>query len=180
MDARVAAVDSGREQSKGINLGTMFGIDRMGCEECSLITGPAAFFVDLLYKLNKKASPTMLDKLFKRREDLKYLQLSCANTKALKNTGKVGFKPFDANNNVMGVLQPQNTGLEVYRSIVQPIVSPMHVFPYNQGVESMRAILQGLGGSKSKLLSMFQSWYRITNESGPVSQVSEFLVVNLL
>ncbi|THC93212.1 hypothetical protein EYZ11_007317 [Aspergillus tanneri] len=65
MDARVAAVDSGREQSKGINL------------------GPAAFFVDLLYKLNKKASPTMLDKLFKRREDLKYLQLSCANTKVL-------------------------------------------------------------------------------------------------
>ncbi|KAL4794803.1 hypothetical protein BDV19DRAFT_389939 [Aspergillus venezuelensis] len=74
-----------------INLGTTFGVDSMGCEECASITSPAAFFVDLLETLsdipaesksqNVDEKRSLLEVLFMRRADLGDLELSCANTK---------------------------------------------------------------------------------------------------
>ncbi|KAI1112288.1 hypothetical protein F5Y14DRAFT_453113 [Nemania sp. NC0429] len=61
------------------------------CAECSSVTSPGAYFVDLLRQLSlrasdptqKSSSSTLLQELFKRRPDLGDLRLSCANTKTL-------------------------------------------------------------------------------------------------
>ncbi|KAJ8130432.1 hypothetical protein O1611_g3199 [Lasiodiplodia mahajangana] len=78
--------------TKLVNVPDLFpDLDQIAdCPECSSITSPAAYFVDLLHQLNKRhadpsktSSPTLLDELFKRRPDLGDLKLSCANTKVL-------------------------------------------------------------------------------------------------
>ncbi|KAI0435137.1 hypothetical protein F5Y09DRAFT_327808 [Xylaria sp. FL1042] len=73
------------------NLSNLFqDLDQIvDCPECSSVTSPSAYFVDLLHQLGMKAadpsksSPTLLEELFKRRPDLGDLKLSCANTKVL-------------------------------------------------------------------------------------------------
>ncbi|THC89769.1 hypothetical protein EYZ11_010777 [Aspergillus tanneri] len=136
-----AAAPLGSELSNGIeiNLSAMFNMDSMGCEECASITGPAAFFVDLLHKLggipNDKDRKTLLDKLFERRADLGNLELSCANTKALVPyvdlvnevlesvvwhlavEGKPFIPPFDADDQETSescLMQPRSTNVQVY------------------------------------------------------------------
>lgn len=73
------------------NLSILFkDLDQTGdCSECSSVTSPSAYFVDLLHQLSMRAadpsktSPTLLEELFKRRPDLGNLKLPCANTKVL-------------------------------------------------------------------------------------------------
>ncbi|KAA8892864.1 hypothetical protein FN846DRAFT_1008681 [Sphaerosporella brunnea] len=81
-----AAAAGGSTESDVVNLSTMFDMESMDCEDCSSFTSPAAYFVDLLRTLwNCKISSevSLLDKLLDRRPDLKFVQLSCANTEIL-------------------------------------------------------------------------------------------------
>ncbi|KAF7586481.1 hypothetical protein BBP40_008806 [Aspergillus hancockii] len=203
MDVSLAAIeplgDSTDDQE--INLTTMFGMASMGCEDCASVTGPAAFFVDLLYTLkqistapdNSKAD-TLLDRLLERRADLENLELSCANTNVLVpyvdlvnevlesvicNINYVThIQPFNAkegDTSDRNLVQPWNTNFEIYKTIVQPVVSPMHVFPYNQAIQSIRAYLTALGVSRFELLSNFQSPYSITDNPDLVPQVRDVL-----
>ena len=74
-----------------VTYSNMFGdINVNVCEDCSSVTGPAAYFVDLLRMLKNApvnpqapSSGTLLDKLLARRPDLRQLQLSCANVNTL-------------------------------------------------------------------------------------------------
>src|SRR5439155_5526417 len=62
----------------------LFGsLDYCECEDCRSIYSPSAYFVDLLQFLNKTdnyVGTSPKEMLFKRRPDLKALQLSCANS----------------------------------------------------------------------------------------------------
>ncbi len=57
--------------------------DLCECEHCRSVLGPAAYFADLLMFLKdrkaKNPANTVKDILFKRRPDLGYLELNCAN-----------------------------------------------------------------------------------------------------
>ncbi|THC93211.1 hypothetical protein EYZ11_007316 [Aspergillus tanneri] len=209
MDVSLAAVaatpSSGpQDEREEINLSTMFGVDSMGCEECASITGPAAFFVDLLNKLGHTPTTagrnaqgvTLLDKLFERRADLGDLQLSCANTKVLvpyvdlvnevlesvvwnlQDQKEPRIKPVDADENdtsESSLMQPRNTNFQVYSKILQPLVSPLHSFPYNQAIHSGRAYLTALGASGCRLLSTFRSPYAIASDDKNINAVGEAL-----
>ncbi|KAF5128297.1 hypothetical protein E5D57_009233 [Metarhizium anisopliae] len=69
----------------------IFGDVTIGaCDDCSSVSSPAAYFVDLLRMLKntpsdatKTDSPSLLDKMATRRPDLLTLQLSCVNTNVL-------------------------------------------------------------------------------------------------
>lgn len=84
---------SGQED---INFDTMFGLDSVSCTDCMSLTGPAAFYVDLLHTLDGMDITTnessdlsldepesLLDKLLERRPDLGKLELSCSNSDVL-------------------------------------------------------------------------------------------------
>ena len=74
-----------------ISYSNLFGDIVIGsCDDCASVTGPAAYFVDLLRMLKNAPSnpsnlqsPSLLDKLLSRRPDLKRLELSCSNTNVL-------------------------------------------------------------------------------------------------
>ncbi|KAE8384305.1 hypothetical protein BDV23DRAFT_189345 [Aspergillus alliaceus] len=203
MDVSLAAIDPPRDSTDEINLTTMFGMASMGCEDCASVTGPAAFFVDLLYalKLKQTSTPpynastdTLLDRLLKRRADLEYLELSCANTNVLVpyvdlvnevlesvicNINDVTqIRPCNANEEDTtdrNLVQPWNINFKVYKTIIQPVVSPMHVFPYNQAIQSIRSYLTALGVSRFELLSNFHSPYSITAKQDMVPHVRDVL-----
>src|SRR5262245_41994454 len=66
---------------------TLFGgLDFCACEDCASAHGPAAYFVDMLHFLSKRAqsetepSKSVKDALFERRPDLGDIELSCENT----------------------------------------------------------------------------------------------------
>src|SRR5207248_3715672 len=80
-----------------IDLETLFGnMDYCDCDDCTSVTSPAAYFVELLSFLrNNNMNPktpwskwtgiedfrfSPLDYLFRRRPDLAFLELTCANT----------------------------------------------------------------------------------------------------
>ncbi|KAI0410904.1 hypothetical protein F5X98DRAFT_381291 [Xylaria grammica] len=182
-----AAFSKGPDQqpplASDINFTAMFGLETMGCDECGSATGPSAYFVDLLQALKGIQLPdgsTLLDKLFSRRPDLGNLQLSCANTEVLipyidlvnemmesvlwhlSQGGEANVAPdaFDMDENSSSgecVAQPSNVDFRVYSEIIQPMVYPMHVFPYNQATTSTRAFFRALGSSLYQYLSTFCS-----------------------
>ncbi|KAI9766290.1 MAG: hypothetical protein M1839_004995, partial [Geoglossum umbratile] len=75
-------------QRAHIDYTTLFGDIHSGCcDDCASVTGPAAYFVDLLRMLKfthidptNKQSPSLLDRLLAKRPDLQNLELSCPNT----------------------------------------------------------------------------------------------------
>ncbi|RDW68823.1 uncharacterized protein DSM5745_08583 [Aspergillus mulundensis] len=147
----------------------------------------------------KASDSSLLDELLKRRADLSQLQLSCANTNVLvpyvdlvnevlesavwnieKGTDhQPQVPPIDAEEDDKDedyLLQPHNTNFSVYSDIVQDCIVPVHVFPYNQAIHSIRSYLTALGTSRLKLLSVFQSPFPITKDAKLVPLVQEALV----
>lgn len=85
---------------QNINLAALFGdMDTNPCDDCSSVTSPAAYFVEILEYLRSNnleagninqggvnvtgITGTVLEHLFARRPDLGDLQLSCPNTNAV-------------------------------------------------------------------------------------------------
>ncbi|KAA8644127.1 uncharacterized protein ATNIH1004_008325 [Aspergillus tanneri] len=197
-DVRLAAVDAASDDdgppderpplADVINMTELFGLQSMGCIECASVTGPAAYFVDLLQKLGAirlgtTGNETLRSKLFERRPDLADLELSCANTKVLIPyidlvnevlesvlwNAKQGRRPKiqafnmgEHSSSEAYIAQPQNTNLKVYQEIVQPMIYPMHVFPYNQATHATRACLTALGISRIQLMRTLRAPRRIS------------------
>lgn len=177
-----------------INLSAMFKLENMGCADCASITGPAAYYVDLLQTVAGIKLPpsqtSLLEKLFERRPDLGDLQLSCANTKILipyidlvnevlesvlwylkKGSDQI-IPPFDMDDYDTCdsvITQPRHVNYAVYSDIVQKMVYPMTTSPYNLGTDSTRAYLSALGSSRYGLLSTFQSPYVVVDPTGALS-----------
>ncbi|KAK5992853.1 Toxin subunit YenA2-like protein [Cladobotryum mycophilum] len=167
-----------------INFTAMFGLESMGCEDCASVTGPAAYFVDLLQTLKSiklrdpslppgsptpPDSPTLLDKLFARRPDMGNLQLSCSNTNVL-------IPYIDLVNEVLDIIaQPRHINYPVYSDFVQKKVYPMDRFPYNHAIDSIRAYLTALGSSRYQFLSSLQSINLVTDNVEHSSQAQEVL-----
>jgi len=62
------------------DLRTMFGsLEQCDCEECQTVYSPAAYLVDILHFLEKRA-PDVFQELKRRRGDLLDIELSCNNT----------------------------------------------------------------------------------------------------
>ncbi|KAL7928800.1 hypothetical protein V8C35DRAFT_317064 [Trichoderma chlorosporum] len=182
-----------------INLSAMFKLENMGCADCASITGPAAYYVDLLQTVAGIKLPdqtSLLEKLFKRRPDLGDLQLSCSNTKILipyidlvnevlesvlwylKQGGDQIIPPFDMDDYDTCdsvITQPRHVNYTVYSDIVQKMVYPMTTSPYNLGTDSTRAYLSALGSSRNGLLSTFQSPYVVVDPTGPLSDAQPVL-----
>ncbi|KAI1171626.1 hypothetical protein F4777DRAFT_591097 [Nemania sp. FL0916] len=161
------------------------------CAECSAITSPAAYFVDLLHQLSmrrintEQTSPSLLQELFKRRPDLGDLKLSCANTKglvpcidlaneALESVASNGsaivknaYNMDDGQENLDEdtCADADNTNFEVYRKLIQPLVFPLTVFPYNQATDSVRIYFNALGSSRHELLTVFRAPYRLVTST---------------
>lgn len=183
-----------------INLSAMFKLENMGCADCASITGPAAYYVDLLQTVAGIKLPpnqtSLLEKLFERRPDLGDLQLSCANTKILipyidlvnevlesvlwylKKGGDQIIPPFDMDDYDTCdsvITQPRHVNYTVYSDIVQKMVYPMTTAPYNLGTDSTRAYLSALGSSRYGLLSTFQSPYVVVDPTGSLSDAQPVL-----
>lgn len=66
------------------NWRNLFGsLDLCACQHCQSVYSPAAYFVDLLHVLLGQNNGAARKKLFSRRPDLKYTQLSCEHTENL-------------------------------------------------------------------------------------------------
>jgi hypothetical protein len=171
-----------------INLSTLFKdiIQSTECSDCASITGPAAYYVDILQQLQSwqtdpltSGSPSLLDKLFERRPDLGDLQLSCANTNVLipyidlvnealesvvASKSPVITKTYnmgDSDNSDDCIAEPQNVSYDVYQKAIQPMVFPLATFPYNQAIDSVRSYLEALGSSRHGILTALRSEYRV-------------------
>lgn len=171
-----------------INFSTLFKdtLQTTECADCSSVTSPAAYYVELLQILKKwptnpadTTSPSLLDKLFLRRPDLGDLQLSCANTNILipyidlvnealesvaTNASAVITQPYNMDETDTSddcLAEPQHVSFDVYRNVIQPLVFPMALFPYNQAIDSVRAYLVALGSSRYKLLTALRSEQRL-------------------
>lgn len=106
IDGRDSTVKDRMEKAKefageslgDINLDVMFGgMDLEACDDCSSVTSPAAYLVELLeYLRNNNLQPdvsyapgrrdvngTILEKLLERRPDIGDLQLTCTNTQTV-------------------------------------------------------------------------------------------------
>jgi hypothetical protein len=201
LSARSTAVSGGNDQEPSLapdlNFTAMFGMESMGCEECGSATGPCAYFVDFLQALKGIKVPdgsTLLDKLLARRPDLGNLQLSCANTEVLipyidlvnemlesvlwhlsqvgtTDPGPDAFNMDDNSTSEECIAQPRNVDFLVYSKIIQPMVYPMPVFPYNQAINSTRAFLQALGSSRFHYLSMLRSVHLISSSTSMAQDV---------
>ncbi|KAL3439972.1 hypothetical protein BJX65DRAFT_315247 [Aspergillus insuetus] len=186
-DVRLAAID-GPQVSPKTRVSSVLDTVSMGCGDCASITSPAAFFVDLLRTLNSLGveSRTLLHELLDRRPDLLKLQLSCANTDvvipyidlvnevleavawSLKGDGTVPqFPPFNMDDRDQGdsyLIQPRNVNYDVYEQLVEPLVFPLTVFPYNQATHSIRAHLAALGTTRLDVLTDFRAPYSISSD----------------
>lgn len=190
------SIDSGPKQL--IRYTNMFGdINVNACDDCSSVTGPAAYFVDLLRMLKNAlsnpqstGSPTLLDKLFARRPDLRNLQLSCANVNTLLpyidlvneimesfiqnlasagSSGAVAIQTYNVDDQEESknlIVQPQEINYNVYRQQIASQVFPPNVFPYSQAIDTMRSYLNAFGSSRYEFLSIFASKYRLNADGG--------------
>ncbi|KAK0727684.1 hypothetical protein B0T26DRAFT_638013 [Lasiosphaeria miniovina] len=168
------------------------------CAECSSVTSPAAYYVDLLNQLSKRPAqvtsetPTLLDKLFERRPDLGDLVLSCVNTTSLiplVDLANEALESIVAHSaaQVSDVYSsaeevddsssksPENIKLAVYEHFIQPMVFPLGVFPYNLGVDWVRLYLAALGSSRNELLTIFRAPYRLL----PASKAQDSRVLQM-
>lgn len=126
---------------------------------------------------------TMYDQLAARRPDLTGLKLSCANTNTpikyidLVNEILESFITLTLNKNITNAVKiktydqdavdgcsgpktaspvPQNVNMDVYTTLAKTMVAPMHTFPYNHGVDTVRTLLAGKGLSFSELLDVMK------------------------
>ena len=187
--------------SQLINYANMFGDANFNvCADCSSVTGPSAYFVDLLRMLKNcpsdpilgninSSNPSLLERLFARRPDLRTLHLSCANVNVLipyvdlaneimesfiqnlATAGSAANIPIQAYNmsnqdtTAQCLAQPKQTNYTVYRHQVGTRVFPLDVFPYNQAVDTQRCYLEALGSSKYEVMSIFNSKYRLQSDA---------------
>ena len=190
------SIDSGSKQL--IRYTNMFGdINVNACDDCSSVTGPAAYFVDLLRMLKNAlsnpqsaGSPTLLDKLFARRPDLRNLQLSCANVNTLLpyidlvneimesfvqnlasagTSGTVAIQAYNVDDQDKSedlIVQPQAINYNVYRQQIASQVFPPNVFPYSQAIDTMRSYFNAFGSSRYEFLTVFASKYRLNADRG--------------
>ncbi|KAJ5093966.1 hypothetical protein N7456_009827 [Penicillium angulare] len=197
-DIRLAAIDGQNGNKKG-SLESVLDTVSMGCDDCSSVTGLPAFFVDLLHTLSGmdiSTARSLLDEVLERRPDLVKLQLSCANTNtlipyidlvnevlesiiwSLYEHDKSDIPPFNMDDNDVGdscLIQPRHVNYDVYLKLIQPMVFPLNVFPYNQAVHSVRAFLKALGSTRSQLLAQLQAPYSITTTDELRPKVQEVL-----
>ncbi|CAG1983717.1 unnamed protein product [Fusarium graminearum] len=176
---------------KNYNMSTIFDLQTSSCEECCSVTGPAAYFVDLLNFL--KASPctgagskfsTLFQALMHRRPDLQDLELSCANSKnmvpyiSIVNETLESFiaslsEHDDDDKYVATVLavneqeapgsysgSTQDTRLTAAKSL-DGVMSPLNVFPHNQGLQSIKTYLHSFGITGIEVLKTFRSEARL-------------------
>ncbi|KAI0454544.1 hypothetical protein F5B21DRAFT_524574 [Xylaria acuta] len=127
---------------------------------------------------------TMYDQLVARRPDLVGLKLSCANTNTpikyidLVNEVLESFITLTISRNIEAVKIktydqeraegcagaktaspiPQNVNMDVYINIAKTMVAPMHTFPYNHAVDTVRCLLAGKGLSRSELLDVMKPY----------------------
>ena len=181
------------------NLHDLFGsLDQCECDDCLSIYSPAAYFVDLLQFLrNNNLDPTSpippktdptnisntpLEMLFRRRPDLKCLELTCENTFTvlpyidLANEVMESFvvhlghytndkhDPKQATLDVFNVgdettsellAQPQHVNYQAY-CILKNAVYPF-TLPYHQPIDVARIWLPALGTSRYDLLDTFRT-----------------------
>ena len=182
-----------------IDLESMFGsLDYCECSDCCSVTSPAAYLVELFQflrnnNLNWDSSKwpnsgqqgydnTILARLFARRPDLQYLELTCANTNTilpyldLANEVMESFvvhrvsyekdthTPKQAIIEVYNVedetssellSEPQHTNYIAY-CILKDAVFPITGAPYHQAIDEARILLKYLGTSRYEVLSTFQ------------------------
>ncbi|KAL7931550.1 hypothetical protein V8C35DRAFT_329550 [Trichoderma chlorosporum] len=178
-----------KQTTHGVNLSTIFSMENMREDDGISVTSPAAFFVYLLDSLkkvtlaeSKGVKTTLQDKLFARRPDLKYLDLSLLNTKieipyidlvneileaiALEESKspRESLYPFNMRpeDDAKGAFsEPRHTRLIVYERYIQPMVFPMTVFPYNHATNSIRALLKACGVPLIQVLETFAAPERI-------------------
>jgi hypothetical protein len=196
---RIAAFDAAAAATNTpANLHDLFGsLDQCECDDCLSIYSPAAYFVDLLQFLrNNNTDPTstqppgsatdikdtVLEKLFRRRPDLKCLELTCENTFTvlpyidLANEVMESFvvhlgdyandthDPKQATLDVFNVgdetttellAQPQHVNYQAY-CILKNAVYPF-TLPYHQPIDVARIWLPALGTSRYELLDTFRT-----------------------
>ena len=182
--------------SQLINYTNMFGDANFNaCADCSSVTGPSAYFVDLLRMLKNccsdpalgpisSSNPSLLERLFARRPDLRTIQLSCANVNVLipyvdlaneimesfiQNLATaVPIQAYNMSNQdttEQSLARPKHTDYTVYSQQVGTRVFPLDIFPYNQAVDTQRCYLGALGSSKYEVMSTFNSKYRLQSDA---------------
>ncbi|KAK3385121.1 hypothetical protein B0H63DRAFT_510034 [Podospora didyma] len=170
-------------QADAINYGNVFNeIDAAQCDDGSSILSPSAYFVDLLQRLGKftvtsTVTPTpasgikiktMYDQLVARRPDLAGPKLSCANTNTpieyidLVNEVLESFITETIKHNsadavkIKAYNQDGDVNMAAYKAIAKDMVAPMHMFPYNHAVDTVRSLLAAKGASRSELLDVMK------------------------
>lgn len=187
--------------SQLINYANMFGDGNLNvCADCSSVTGPSAYFVDLLRVLKNcpsdpalgpitSSNPSLLERLFARRPDLRTLHLSCANVNVLipyvdlaneimesfvqnlvtaGSAGNIPIQAYNMSNQDTAeqcLARPKQTNYTVYSQQVGTRVFPLDIFPYNQAVDTQRCYLAALGSSKYEVMSIFTSKYRLQSDA---------------
>ncbi|KAF4437660.1 putative PA14 domain protein [Fusarium austroafricanum] len=127
---------------------------------------------------------TMYDQIVARRPDLIGLKLSCANTNtpikyidlinevlesfiALtidRKSEAVKIKTYDevtsgsCAGSKMASAVPQNVNMDAYKSIAKKMVAPMHTFPYNHAIDTVRCLLVSKGQSRAELLETMRPY----------------------
>lgn len=168
--------------------------DEVSCDDCTSVTSLSAYFVDLLRMLKNcfvdtAKTVSLLDLLLKRRSDLANLELSCSNTNTLLpyidlvNEILESFVAFvgvaTANEDVVldafnaeqfdtsddQIAQPHNIRTDIYQTSILPQVFPPNVFPFNQGVDSVRSYLGVLGTSRYDLMRTLRSEQRLASRN---------------
>ncbi|WKA60353.1 neuraminidase-like domain-containing protein [Planococcus shenhongbingii] len=156
------------------------------CEECSSVYSAAAYYVELLQYLRnnnldagsnnpipikpnaKDITGTPLEKLFNRRPDLGYLELTCKNTNTvlpyidLVNEvmeNYVAYKkprPFNVKDEESGELlaEPRHTEYQAYETLKGEVYP--FTLPYHQAMDSKRIYLRNLDTSRYELLRNFR------------------------
>ena len=183
-----------------INLTTLFkDMDTMETPDCTTVTSPSAYLVDLLRFLQEvrkdgnAKSPTLFSTLAQRRPDLQYLQLSCANTNTtipyidlvieqleyfvLNVNGKAAkiaddftrYNSAPVTGSKKPQPQPRNVNTNVYKTYLLPKKAPMLQLPFNYAVDTARVIFSALGTSREAILSAFSSDEAMWNNMNPQS-----------
>ncbi|KAK4182978.1 hypothetical protein QBC35DRAFT_545257 [Podospora australis] len=138
---------------------------------------------------------TLYDQLVARRPDLGGLKLSCANTNTpikyidLVNEVLESFITLTINTNISNAVKiktydqdvvdgcsgpikaspvPQNVNMQVYTTLAKTMVAPMHTFPYNHALDTVRSLLAGKGLSLSELLDVMKP-YVATERGSPTA-----------
>ncbi|MFF0284089.1 neuraminidase-like domain-containing protein [Rhodococcus aetherivorans] len=202
-----------------INLHDLFGdIDRCECDDCLSIYSPAAYFVELLQFLRnnnldpdpksplkpktdpKDISGTPLEMLFRRRPDLKCLELTCENTFTVlpyidlanevmesfvvhldeyatdsQNPKQITLDVFNVGDETTPELlaQPQHINYQAYCTLKNAVYP--FTLPYHQPIDVARIWLPALGTSRHELLETF----RTATETCDSAELSETEQVEL-